>query len=194
MILDRLATMTAPEATPPELRQAELSSAELSSAKWIVCERRPLWVAAMRRCVASTVRLDEVRSPSACWERLAEFPSSVVVWEIGVAPLENLLEILSRQRRWYPGSCPMVVGQRGEAGHQWLLREAGAVHAAFALRRASVITALAQRHLREVQPPAAWSRPLLPRLPWEPPAGTETGPRNSPENGHNAADKGGHPG
>ena len=125
---------------------------ETSSAKLIVCERTGRWAVALRREVAETgVRVWETRSLADCRDELAANPASFAVIELG-ANVAAVLRFLVRQQRQFPAARVAVVANRSQAGYEWLMREAGAVHFLCSSRDVAVLARLACRHLAEVPP------------------------------------------
>ncbi|MBN2024766.1 MAG: hypothetical protein JW809_18450 [Pirellulales bacterium] len=135
----------------------------------LVCERAGRWAAAIRREWKGQCALVPTENLDACWRRLAEAPSSFVAVELTAENLDPLIERLSQLSRAYPLARVAVVGQSEATEHQWLLREAGAVHVVASRRHAGGLARLARRHLdRAPQPPKDAITQIRSRLPWRP--------------------------
>lgn len=138
-----------------------------SAAKLIVCERTGRWAVALRRELAEAgVRVWEMRTLADCRDELVESPASFAVIELG-ANVGGLLRLLARQPRQFPAARLAVVANRSQADHEWLMREAGAVHFVCSLRQVAVLARLACRHLAEVPPPQqSLAERIWMSLPW----------------------------
>jgi hypothetical protein len=142
---------------------------QISEARLIVCERTGRWAVLLRQKLAETgVRVWETRLPADCREEIAQSPASIVVLELTA---KNLGEILKTVRPWerdYPLLRWVAVADRAQAGHEWLLREAGAVHFACSPRQVDSIAQLACRHLAQIPPPPQnLTERIWASLPWE---------------------------
>jgi len=137
-------------------------------ARLYTCERSSDCAAGLRRILGPAgPRVYELRSAAVVFEELAARPASVIVWQIRSSSLDTLAEALHQQRRDYAASVGIVVGQRNMARHEWLLREAGAVHAVFAMRHLDQVVRIALRHLAMVAlPPDTWQDRIEQHLPW----------------------------
>jgi hypothetical protein len=138
-----------------------------SAGKLIVCERTGRWAVALRRELAEAgVRVWETRTLADCRDELVESPASFAVIELG-ANAGGLLRLLARQPRQFPAARLAVVANRSQAGYEWLLREAGAVHFLCSPRRVAVLARLACRHLAAVPPPQqSLAERIWTSLPW----------------------------
>jgi ActR/RegA family two-component response regulator len=138
-----------------------------SAAKLIVCERRGRWAAALRRELAEAgVRVWETRTLADCRDELVANPASFAVVELGTN-LNGLLRLLARWPRRFPLARLAVVADRAQAGYEWLLREAGAVHFLSSPREVAVLARLACRHLAEMPPPQqTLAERIWAGLPW----------------------------
>ena len=136
-------------------------------ARLIVCERMGRWAVALRRELADAgVRVWETRTFADCWEELADSPASFVILELG-PDVEGLLRRLTRRSREFPAARTAVVADRRLTDHQWLMREAGAVHFVCSLRRVGPLAQLACRHLAQVPPPQqSLTERIWSNLPW----------------------------
>ena len=139
-----------------------------SAAKLIVCERSGRWAVALRRELAEAgVRVWETRTLADCRDELAANPASFAVIELG-PNIGGLLRLLSGQPRQFPAARLAVVANRSQAGYEWLMREAGAVHFLTSPRQVAVLARLACRHLAEVpSPQQSLAERIWASLPWE---------------------------
>ena len=93
-------------------------------------------------------------------------PASFAVVELG-ANVGGLLRLLAAQPRQFPAARLAVVADRSQAGYEWLMREAGAVHFLCSPRQVAVLARLACRHLAEVPPPQqSLAERIWASLPW----------------------------
>ena len=143
------------------------AAAQSDPGRLIVCERTDCWAVALRRELAGAGhRVWETRTIDGCWEELAESPASFVVLELN-GNIDGLLRCLTRQPRQFPIARLAVVADRGLADHQWLMREAGAVHFVASPRRIGLLAQLACRHLAQVPPPQqSFAERIWANLPW----------------------------
>jgi len=142
----------------------------MSIARVIVCERRGTWAAELRRYFGdgTPLRALETRSAAGCFAELQKSPASAVIWELGVAAFDILCDALLRQRNEFPASCTLVAGTRRDAAKEWILREAGAVHAVFSPRELAAAAQIALRHLSRVTEPSTTLEQLIQeRMPWQ---------------------------
>lgn len=148
----------------------------------IVCERHGDWAAALRRELAdSPLPIVETRSLPDAWQRLAESPSSIVVAELTRANAASLVERLARLERDYPLARAAVVARRELAHHEFLVREAGAVHFVASLRRLRPMAELVCRHLAQAPvAPRDFFERIWAALPWKPPPGDPVAPPAGP--------------
>jgi hypothetical protein len=124
-----------------------------AAAKLIVCERSGRWAVALRRELADAgVRVWETRTLADCRDELVANPASFALVELGPSA-GGLLRFLAAQPRQFPAARLAVVASRSQAGYEWLMREAGAVHFLSSPRQVAVLARLACRHLAEVPPP-----------------------------------------
>jgi hypothetical protein len=144
-------------------------SASLPSARLIVCERRGRWAVLLRRNVAEAgVRVSETRSLADCRAEIALSPASIAVIELTSNNLGELLKAVGYWERDYPLLRWAAVADRALAGHEWLLREAGAVHFTCSPRQAAPLARLACRHLALIPPPSlSLAERIWASLPWE---------------------------
>ncbi len=137
-------------------------------ARLIVCERTGRWAVALRRELAgSGVRVWETRTLADCRDELIASPASFVVVELGRGNVERLLRLLARQPRRFPAARIAVVADRSSADHEWLMREAGAVHFLSSPRQAGLLARLACRHLAQAPAPSqGMAERIWASLPW----------------------------
>ena len=138
-----------------------------SAAKLIVCERTGRWAVALRRELAEPgVRVWETRTLADCRDELIANPASFAVIELG-ANVAGLLRLMAVQQRQFPAARLAVVANRSQAGYEWLMREAGAVHFLCSPREVAVLARLACRHLAEVPAPQqSLAERIWASLPW----------------------------
>ena len=139
------------------------------TARLIVCERSGDWAVALRRELADAgVRVWETRSLPQCWDSLAEAPHSFAVVELTVAAADDLLQRLARLPREFPFVGVAVVADRSLTDHEWLMREAGAIHFTCSPRQLAPLAAMASRHLAQAPAPAlSLTERIWNNLPWE---------------------------
>jgi hypothetical protein len=155
-----------PESVLDDPRLVLLAGSRLDAGV-IVCEREGHWALAIGRSLPSGVKVHQTRSLPECSEVLAESPASFVVMEICRDNVERLIKHLARWQHDYPLARLTVVGDRETLSLEGLVREAGAVHFAVALRDSPAIAAIARRHLAMVPPrPRDFYDQLWDRLPW----------------------------
>jgi hypothetical protein len=137
------------------------------AARLIVCERTGRWAVVLRAELAGAgVRVWETRILDDCWSELAKSPASFLVVELGGNAAE-LLRRMARQPRDFPAARVAVVANRSQAGRQWLMREAGAVHFVCSPRQVGPLAQLACRHLAQVPPPPqSLAEQIWANLPW----------------------------
>jgi hypothetical protein len=137
-------------------------------ARLIVCEPSGRWAVALRRELGSSPRVYEARSVAESWASLAQAPASLLVVEVMPGNLAALLGRMARREREFPRARVAVVADRRLAGHQWLLREAGALTFITSPRRLQGLAELARRHLAAVpEPPAGTPEWIWATLPWK---------------------------
>ena len=136
-------------------------------ARLIVCERTGRWAVTLRRELAEAgVRVWETRTLADCWTELAASPASLVVLELG-GDVAGLLGRMARGPREFPQARLAVVADRGLAGYEWLMREAGAVHFVASPRQVGTLAQLACRHLAQAPPPQqSLTERIWASLPW----------------------------
>ena len=122
---------------------------------------------ALRRELAEPgVRVWETRTLADCRDELIANPASFAAIELG-ANVAGLLRLLAMQQRQLPAARLAVVANRSQAGYEWLMREAGAVHFLCSPREVAVLARLACRHLAEVPPPQqSLAERIWASLPW----------------------------
>lgn len=136
-------------------------------ARLIVCERTGRWAMALRHeLTGAGVRVWETRTLADCWGELAESPASFVVLELD-RHVAGLLHYLARQPREFPLARLAVVADRSQAGHEWVVREAGAVCFLASPRRVGPLAQLVCRHLAQVPlPQQSLTDRIWASLPW----------------------------
>lgn len=136
-------------------------------ARLIVCEKTGRWAVGLRRELGKAPRVYETRSLADCWDELAASPASYLVLEATEANIEMLTSRLAEVRVRFPLATAIVCGERAMARYEWLLREAGAIHAVFSPRELAPAARLAARHLAAVaEPPIPLRERVWERLPW----------------------------
>ncbi len=133
----------------------------------IVCERRGLWAALLRRALPREVKLRETRSLAECREELAQAPASLLAVELSPGRLSESLDLLSDVGRAYPLARTVMMAPRGCESYEELLGEAGAVHFTTSPRTAATIARLAARHAARVpRPRTTFAAQIWESLPW----------------------------
>jgi ActR/RegA family two-component response regulator len=145
-----------------------LLPAGAAAARLIVCERSTRWAAALRRELAArAVRVYETRSLGDCWKVLSEAPASIIVVELSAGSVAGLWRQMVTLERDFPLARVAVVADRSLAGHEWLMREAGAVHFLCSPRQCGLLAQLAARHLAQAPPPPrSLTERVWASLPW----------------------------
>ncbi len=134
----------------------------------ILCERTLKWAAALRRHLPAAVRLRQTRALAECAAELDAAPTSFVVVELSEAGLPRVLAFLAELARRWPHAAALVVAERPLAEHEWLVREAGAVHFDVSPRAAADWARIAQNHFRRAPQQASPLAALAGQeLPWE---------------------------
>lgn len=135
----------------------------------IVCEHQRRWGAALRRELAgSGVSICRARSVGQCWDMLIRYPASFVVVELAQSQVEALLGHMVHLERDWPLARVAVVAQRSLSSHEWLMREAGAVHFVVSTRELAPLASMAVRHLATVpKPRLTLAEEIWSHLPWE---------------------------
>lgn len=143
------------------------AAVQSAPARLIICERTGRWAVALRRELAEAgVRIWETRTLADCWAELDVSPASFVVLELG-SDLPGLLGRMARQPREFPSARLAIVADRPLAEHEWLMREAGAVHFVSGPRQVATLAQLACRHLAQVPPPQqGLGERIWASLPW----------------------------
>ena len=146
----------------------------MHSARVIVCEMTGQWATGLRRLLGDRGRqVQETRSLGECWEALQRSPISILVLELTAQNNESLLRHLEDLGTRFPQARALVVGNRDGESCEWLLREAGAVHAVWSRRRLAAAVALIERHLALApRPQLPWREAIWQRLPWRSVTGT----------------------
>lgn len=117
-------------------------------ARCIICERSEKWAVALRHPLQlAGHRVFETRNLDDCWSEVVTSPASIVGMEATSTNLQALVPWLMRFARAFPSARVIALGSRGLETSQWLLREAGAVHAVFSPRDWQPVVRIVQRHL-----------------------------------------------
>ena len=137
-------------------------------ARIIVCEKTGKWAGALRRQLSPAGRcVCETRSWPECWDEVAHSPASFLALELTSSNAEPLLRRLVDLTRHFPQARAMVVGEPGRERYEWAVREAGAIHAVFAVAQLAAAVRLIERHLALVpQPQLTLRETIWRRLPW----------------------------
>ncbi|MHB8862364.1 MAG: hypothetical protein ACYC6N_08165 [Pirellulaceae bacterium] len=140
----------------------------MPSARCIVCERSEKWAVALRRPLQlAGHRVFETRSLENLWNEVVVRPASIAGLETTRANLEVLVPWMTRFAEAFPKARIIVLGSRGLEASQWLLREAGAVHAVFSPRDWQPLVRVIQRHLGDALGQVDSDRQhVWRRLPW----------------------------
>ncbi len=138
-----------------------------SQVRLIICERKGLWAAVVRRTLPREIMLRETRSLAECHEELAMAPASLLAVEISPGRLPELLDLLADAGRSFPLARVVAMAPRDCQAYEWLLREAGVVHFATSPRTAAAIARLAVRHAARVpRPRTTFAAQIWESLPW----------------------------
>jgi len=143
-------------------------SGEAARGRLILCERRGIWAAWLRReLVPVGVGLTETRLLDDCWQLLERLPASFLVLELSSENVERLLRRLAWLDHDYPQARAAVVADRRLGHYEWLMREAGAVHFLCSPREVRLLAEVACRHLAQVPVPAQdLAERIWSSLPW----------------------------
>jgi len=141
--------------------------AKMSKPGVITCERRGLWAAGMRRHLPEDIRLRETRHLPDCLIELQTTPQSLVAVELTPANVERVLAFVVEVERRFPLARVIVVAERGMESHEWLLREAGAMHFTTSPREPETLARLAVRHAAQTPlPRTTLMKQIWDLLPW----------------------------
>ncbi|MEX0678528.1 MAG: hypothetical protein WD063_15715 [Pirellulales bacterium] len=133
----------------------------------IVCERRGIWAAGLRRHLPREIRVCETRLLADCRRELAGAPPSLVVVELSESNLAAALDLVADAVRRFPLARVVAVAERGWEPYEWLLREAGAIHFTTQPRKADTLARLAVRHVARVPlPRTTLVAEIWDSLPW----------------------------
>lgn len=140
----------------------------------IVYERSGQWAARWRHIVAEgpprceqAGALREARSLAECRELLVEQPAGFLVMELQQSQVDAACQLLLDLHRLAPRVASGVVSTPELAGHEWLLRELGAVHYITSPRKLREMVAVADRHLAGLpQVELSLEDRVWRRLPW----------------------------
>jgi len=151
-----------PETSPPD------AASNANPVRLIVCERTGRWAVGLRRELADGVPVCETRSLAHCWEALAETPAAFLVLELRPAWLDDLLKRVAAMAREFPAAEVAMVADRSLADHEWLAREAGAVHFTCSPRQLAPLAVIAARHLATIPvPQQTLTERIWASLPWK---------------------------
>ncbi len=138
-----------------------------STPRVIVLERAGIWAAGLRRHLPAELRLRETRSPEECLAELGQAPRSLVALEVPENGVDGMLDLLGAATRRFPMARFVALAERGLEAHEWLLREAGAVHFTTSPREIDVVARLAERHAARLpQPRTTFAAQIWESLPW----------------------------
>jgi hypothetical protein len=117
----------------------------MAALDFIICEKRGLWAAALRRSLGPSAALRETRSLSECARELIERPSALVAVEFTARRATHVAEFLTWIGRQAPRTLPIVLAERRLADWEWWLREFGAAHFVVSPRRLSAVREMVAR-------------------------------------------------
>ncbi len=139
-----------------------------SKSSVIVCERRGIWAAGLRRHLPREIRVYETRTPADCRCELAARPASLVAVELLQTNVTGTLDLLALVARTFPLARAVAVAERGWEPYEWLLREAGAIHFTTSPRQSDALARLAVRHAARVPlPRTTLVAQIWDSLPWQ---------------------------
>ena len=116
-------------------------------ARLVVCESSGRWTAGLARELPDAVSIHRTLDFAECRRVLADAPASFAVVELTGENAGALLGWMPRLERELPLCRVAVVAERKLADHEWLLREAGAVHFTCRCRELRPLARAASRHL-----------------------------------------------
>jgi DNA-binding response OmpR family regulator len=115
----------------------------------IICEKTNHWAVALRwALLAQPVRVYETRTWNHAWQALQDEQSSLVAIELRRGQLEEVLRQLRQITIRSARTGAIVLTERSMAEHEWLLREAGALHVAVSTRNLAPLARLVGRFCR----------------------------------------------
>lgn len=138
------------------------------AAKCVVCERTGRWAAALRGELRdSGIRIYETRSLDDCETLISDSPASLAIVELTAGDAVQTAETVSKWNAAHPRMRIVVVADRDQVEHEWLMREAGAIHFLVSPRRVNLVAQLVHRHFAQVPAPqlSALER-IWASLPW----------------------------
>jgi DNA-binding NtrC family response regulator len=137
-------------------------------ARCVVCEREGRWAVALRRALERRkVVPRQTRSIDECEAELKAAPASLLAVELTETNLDGILELLARVTQHYPKARTIILAERGLRSHEWLLREAGALHFETSPRRIERLASVIYRHLARAPKRASnLSEAIWNALPW----------------------------
>ena len=139
----------------------------------VVCERRGIWAAGLRRHLPRQLRVCETRTLADCRRELTAAPASLVVVELTESNVAGALDLVVDVVRSFPWARVVAVAERGWEPYEWLLREAGAIHFITSPRKADMLARLAVRHVARLPvPPTTLVAEIWDSLPWHDSAAT----------------------
>jgi hypothetical protein len=134
----------------------------------IVCERRGIWAAGLRRHLPRAIRVRETRNFADCRRELTAWPASLVAVEVSRTNVAGALDLLTEVARKYPLARAAAVAERGCEPYEWLLREAGAIHFTTSPRESDALARLAVRlAARGPVPRTTLVAQIWDSLPWQ---------------------------
>jgi hypothetical protein len=140
----------------------------MSRARVIVFDRRGVWAAALARHVPARAHVRQTRSLAECAAELAVAPASLLVVEAASASVTSVAAWLADMGRRFPLARAVVVGERALDPHEWLLREAGAVHFVTSPRELAGVKSLIQRHFERLpRAKVGLAQRVWESLPWD---------------------------
>ncbi len=140
----------------------------MSRPRVIVCERRGIWAAGLKRFLPRETRVREMRVLADCQAELAAAPGSLLVVELSQANVEPVLNLFSRLNDRFSGAAAAVVAPRELSAYEPLVREAGSVYFTGSPRRCDVLARLVTRHLaRSPATRLTLAAQVCEWLPWE---------------------------
>lgn len=149
----------------------EIPGSPVPRACMIVCEKESRWAIAVRRELALApcdVRVHQTRTMLRCWEQLAQSPESIVLLAADHQNVDRVVDRIAGLGGEYPLARAIVLADRDLAAHQWLFREAGALHVALSTRLLAPVVRLARRHLAGASAVGeSLSERIVARLPWD---------------------------
>jgi ActR/RegA family two-component response regulator len=141
----------------------------MNAAGMVVCEKGNSWAVALRRQLRpSGFRLVETRTLPDCLHELQTAPGALAVCEVTEKNVAAVLQFLVKLEAESPATRAVVVGTRATSRFEQVLREAGAIHAAFSPRELAGVARMAKRHAaRRTEQAQSLEQLAWSRLPWQ---------------------------